>query len=103
MPLIQCSRVTETTVAGETYAFEMDEYGRAVAKVHNPLHVNLLLAVEHYKEIPAIPGDENAPADMVPVPSLPGVQPVTPPRDPLDHDNDGRKGGSRPGAKRKRG
>ncbi len=116
MTRIECSQYAETEVGGQKYIFERDREGRYVATVHNADHVEILLAVVHYR-----PYDENAfapkkrvaqaktaaPAPATP-PSPPSgitgngggepppAPPVPPAGDPLDHDGDGKKGGSLP-------
>lgn len=113
MARIECSRSAETEVGGVKYIFERDREGRFAAEVHNEDHAAILLSVVHYR-----PYDENAfaqrkpaaaarpaPAPADPAKTLAGATGITPaggaptpppPRDPLDHDGDGRKGGSLP-------
>ncbi|GLQ09248.1 hypothetical protein GCM10007913_11800 [Devosia yakushimensis] len=92
MPLIQClPGPTETTVGGDTYVFTLDRERRAVAQVHNLVHVQCLLAVVHYKEVeplaepkpPAVPADIVVPppptATVIPAPLIPAPVPVVPP------------------------
>lgn len=51
--LIECKTgKNEQRVGGETYRFERDEHGRFVAEVHSLVHVQILLSVEHYQEVP---------------------------------------------------
>ncbi|MFN4169421.1 MAG: hypothetical protein ACK4HD_14035 [Pannonibacter phragmitetus] len=64
MTLIECIRgETTTDVAGESYHFTRDAYGRYVARVHRHEHAACLLAVEHYREAPDVPQD--APVTMM--------------------------------------
>lgn len=64
MTLIECIRGEATTdVAGESYHFTRDAYGRYVARVHRHEHAACLLAVEHYREAPDVPQD--APVTMM--------------------------------------
>lgn len=54
--LIECTTgPATTTIGGETYAFERDEYGRYVNDVQSLLHRALLLSVVHYSEVPIEP------------------------------------------------
>ena len=56
MKLIQCKLgAAEPLVSGRPYAFTRDEYGRFVARVDDDRHAAILLAVEHYVEVPEIP------------------------------------------------
>lgn len=56
MALIQClPGPTETNVGGETYSFVYDRERRAVAEVHNLVHVQCLLSVEHYIQVQPLP------------------------------------------------
>lgn len=58
MTLIECIRgETTTEIAGETYHFTRDTYGRYVARVHRHEHAACLLSVEHYREAPDVPQD----------------------------------------------
>lgn len=112
---IECSRYAETEVGGIKYIFERDREGRFVATVHNDDHVEILLAVVHYRPYdenafakkPAAPAMAAAPKPAAeptpPAPPPPGITdpgntppPPPPPGDPLDHDGDGKKGGSLP-------
>lgn len=117
MAKIECTwGPAETPVSGHTYRFEKDKDGRYVATVHNDDHVAILLSVEHYRLV-----DDEAPAaaeppartsepeadtitaeDVGTVQALGIVEPaiVEPAAEtaqhPLDHDGDGRPGGSLP-------
>ncbi len=60
MALIQCKLGPgERTVGSDTYAFRVDEHGRAVAEVQNLAHQICFLSVEHYLIAPEL---ANAPA-----------------------------------------
>lgn len=60
MKLIECKLGAAEPMVGSTpYKFERDRFGRFVARVFNPEHADILLAVEHYREVP----EEPAPAD----------------------------------------
>lgn len=59
MRLIECKLGAAEPIVGSTpYRFERDRFGRFVARVFNPEHADVLLAVEHYREVP----EEPAPA-----------------------------------------
>jgi hypothetical protein len=50
--LVQCTYgPTVTEVGGTTYSFIPDEFGRAVATVHDERHVQLLTSVVHYRVV----------------------------------------------------
>lgn len=56
MTLVQCKLgAVSPTVMGDTYAFTKDRYGRFVADVHHPKHLEMFLAVEHYALAEDIP------------------------------------------------
>lgn len=83
MPHIQCMLgATEQTVAGHTYAFERDRFGRFVATVHNLDHAAVFLSVQHYREVPADPRGETA------AHATAGIVPPQDEPNPQD-DNDG--------------
>jgi YD repeat-containing protein len=73
MPLIECKLGPTTQhVAGTPYTFEYDEHRRAVAEVHNLVHVQCFLSVEHYQEAPATPAPAPvSPDDITELPWLP--------------------------------
>lgn len=126
MAKIECTAgYAETPVGGMMYVFQRDSTGRFVAEVYNEAHIAVLLSVEHYRHATdEAPGKgslreklETTTAPPPPVPPvLPmstadaaaaddvpgGSGPATPPgpRHPLDHDGDGRKGGSLPATER---
>lgn len=112
MAKIECTwGPAETPVSGHTYRFEKDEAGRYVATVHNDDHLAILLSVEHYRLV-----DDDAPAaavtparaaepeadtitaeDAGTIEALGIVEPAADTaQHPLDHDGDGRPGGSLP-------
>ena len=118
MAKIECTAgYAETPVGGMMYVFQRDVFGRFVAEVHNEAHVAVLLSVEHYRhategnepdtgslgaklESTTPPPTSAPPASVADaavgdnVPAGPAAPPA--PRHPLDHDGDGRKGGSLP-------
>lgn len=56
--LIQCKLgPRQIDCGGYGYDFTPDQYGRAVAVVHNPSHIKCFLAVTHYQEVAAVPED----------------------------------------------
>jgi hypothetical protein len=63
MPKVECKLgAAETHVAGTTYSFQRDEYGRFVAQVERHEDVACLIAVEHYRIVPDVPeAAEDAP------------------------------------------
>lgn len=77
MPLIECRLgQTQQTVAGHTYAFERDRFGRFVTAVHNHDHAAIFLAVEHYVEVPDEPAQAQAlAAQETPVVATAGIVP----------------------------
>lgn len=59
MPLIECKAgYAETNIAGTTYSFHQDEYGRYVALVEAIDHIMCLTSVEHYQIVPDKPDFE---------------------------------------------
>lgn len=104
---IRCSQAAETQVFGCTYVFEPDDQGRFVAEVDNPRHQAVLLSVDHYSELrddvreplPDVTEAEEATDASAGLP--PGLAEAPTPIHPLDHDGDGRPGGSRPGRRRR--
>ncbi|EHK57638.1 hypothetical protein [Allomesorhizobium alhagi] len=58
--LIECTagRQVETSVAGDTYTFQRDKYGRFVCHVDKQRHIAILLSVVHYREVPEVPEPE---------------------------------------------
>lgn len=118
MSKIECTHgPASTPVGGNVYDFVRDEKGRYVATVHNEDHVKILTSVEHYRRVdddaPAQPAPAPVPAPA-PAPAEREVQTITADqvgtveglplgtgaaettRHPLDHDGDGRPGGSLP-------
>lgn len=62
MKLIECKLGPVEPMVGSTpYKFERDHFGRYVARVHDPKHVEILLSVEHYHEVPEEPEPVEAP------------------------------------------
>jgi predicted flap endonuclease-1-like 5' DNA nuclease len=52
MPLVQCTYgPASTEIMGYVYEFRPDEYGRCVAEVWDPKHINMLTAVVHYRVV----------------------------------------------------
>lgn len=90
MKLIECTlgKDVEPMVAGRPYPFTRDEYSRFVCRVDNDEHAAILLAVEHYREVPEKPAPAKAkkPAEPAPTPvptpvptPAPAPAPVTEP------------------------
>jgi len=54
MPRIQCllGPASDVYIGGTAYNFENDGYGRAIADVHDELHVRCLISIEHYRLVP---------------------------------------------------
>lgn len=56
MALLECKLgPTETSVGGQTYIFAHDRARRAVAEVHDLVHIRCFLSVQHYIEVQPLP------------------------------------------------
>lgn len=70
MKLIECTlgMAVEPMVAGRPYPFTRDEHSRFVCRVDNEEHAAVLLAVEHYREVPEKPAPAKAKKPAAPAP-----------------------------------
>lgn len=86
MPLVECTAGPAAPyVAGTTYEFVRDRFGRFVATVDNPRHLECLLGVVHFRVV----ADEPPPATVrpgavtaPPPPPAPAPEPAPPPPPP---------------------
>lgn len=98
---IECKLgATEQIVLGNAYSFQRDRHGRYVAEVHDDRAAQMFLSVEHYVEAPDI---APPPPPAVIEEADEGDAPVTAPAldlPQLDHDGDGKPGGSKKRARK---
>ncbi|QND60378.1 hypothetical protein [Mesorhizobium huakuii] len=66
MATIECKLGSaEVNAGGSTYSFQRDPYGRFTARVDRADDIKMFLAVEHYREVPAVPPEHVEPADFI--------------------------------------